>query len=128
MMSFRRCRIRRRIALVVLLGLLFQQWAMATYVCPLERGDVARMATTSTVPPCHSQSTADKARCHQHCHPPAQSSDHASAPVPPALLPGTTWPHEPGIAGIGLRAIIGYDIDARATAPPLTILHCTFQI
>lgn len=128
-MLFRRRRLHRRIALIALLGLLFQQLAMAAYVCPLEGGDVARIVATSTMPPCHFPSTADKVRCHQHCHPPAQTSDHASVPtVPPALLPPTTWLRESGIAGIYLPDSVACDVDARATAPPLTIQHCTFQI
>jgi hypothetical protein len=128
-MLFRRQAFRRRIALIALLGLLFQQWAMASYVCPLERGDVVGVATASVVPPCHSPTITDKTRCHQHCHPPAQTSDHASTPnFPPALPPATSWLRQFAAVASDVPNPVVCDIDVRATAPPLTIQYCTFQI
>ncbi|HET7064146.1 MAG TPA: hypothetical protein VFI49_07685 [Rudaea sp.] len=125
-MPFRRHH-RCLIALIALLGLLFQQLAMAAYVCPADGGDIASDVAAQT-PPCHSLDTADKSRCHQHCHPLAQTSDHASAPtVPAALLPATTWLRAPA-AVTGKQEVCADNIDARSTAPPLTIQHCTFQI
>lgn len=127
-MSFRR-RHHRWIALVALLGMLFQQLAMAAYVCPqLDRGSTDAVAAALQAPPCHTDRTQDKARCHEHCHPQAQSSDHASPlTVPPALLPATTWLRAPD-ASSSLPDFCGRALEARATAPPLTIQHCTFQI
>lgn len=128
-MLFRRHRQRRSIALIALLGLLFQQLAMAAYVCPLESGGVATASAASQMAPCQSPDTTDKIRCQQHCHPLAQSSDHAPVlTVPPALLPATTWSREFQTTRIDLPERIACDIDARATAPPLNIQHCTFQI
>jgi hypothetical protein len=127
-MLFRR-RHRRWIALIALLGLLFQQLAMAAYVCPLEPGRVARASAATQMAPCQSPDTTDKARCQQHCHPLAQTADHAPAlTVPPALLPATTWSRELQTTRIDLPEPIACDVDARATAPPLNIQHCTFQI
>lgn len=127
-MPFRR-RHRHWIALLALIGLLFQQLAMASYACPIDNGDTTA-AVASQMPPCNSPGTADKSRCHQHCHPLAQTSDHASAPtVPPALLPPTTWLRAPVVDATALRAESATcDIDARGNSPPLTIQHCTFQI
>ena len=129
-MLFRRHRHRRCIALIALLGLLFQQLAMAAYVCPLEPGGVPTANATSEMAPCQSPDTTDKTRCQQHCHPLAQTSaDHAaSLTVPPALLPATTWSREFSTTRIDLPERIAYDVDPRSTAPPLTIQHCTFQI
>ena len=127
-MLFKRRHHRRWVAVVATLGLLFQQLAMAAYVCPLERSAGASDTVTTEMPDCQSPDTTDKAQCQQHCHPLAQASDHATPPtVPMALLPATTWPRE-FPARIDLPSSIGCDIDARATAPPLTIQHCTFQI
>ena len=127
-MPFRR-RHRRWIALIALLGLVFQQLAMAAYACPVEGGGAAS-AATSQLPPCHLPDTTDKSRCHQHCHPLAQTSDHASAPtVPPALLPPTTWLRAAAFIAADRNAESNAcSIDARSTAPPLTIRYCTFQI
>jgi hypothetical protein len=47
--------------------------------------------------------------------------------VPAALLPATTWLRAPA-AVAGKQEICADNIDARSTAPPLTIQHCTFQI
>jgi hypothetical protein len=128
LMPLRR-RHRRWIALIALFGLLFQQLAMAAYVCPLERDGVASVAATSAMPPCRSPDTTDKARCQQHCHPVAQTSDHATPPtVPAALLSATTWSREARTIRIDLPESIACEVDAHATAPPLTIQHCTFQI
>ena len=128
-MLFRRRRHRRWIALIALLGLLFQQLAMATYICPLDGGRAATAAATSDVAHCQPPGPTDKTRCEQHCHPLAQSSDHAPAlTVPPALPPATTWSREFQSVTIHLSNRIARDVDARATAPPLTIQHCTFQI
>lgn len=125
-MPFRR-RHRCWIALIALIGLLFQQLAMAAYVCPIDSADAATDAAVQ-MPPCHAPDTSDKSRCHQHCHPLAQTSDHGSAPtVPAALLPATTWLRAPAVVA-GNREICAEHIDARSTAPPLTIQHCTFQI
>jgi len=120
---------RRWIALIALLGLLFQQLAMAAYACPVDGAGTASVSEAQ-LPPCHAPGTADKARCHQHCHPLAQTSDHATAPtIPPALLPPTTWLRAAAFIATDRTTVSNArGIDARGTAPPLTIQHCTFQI
>jgi len=128
-MLFRRRRHRRWIALIALFGLLFQQLAMANYVCPLDSGGATTVNATSEMMPCQAPDTTDKTRCQQHCHPLAQTADHASTPtVPPALLPATTWSREFRTTRIDRAERSACDVDARATAPPLTVRHCTFQI
>lgn len=123
-----RRRHRRLIALIALFGLLFQQFAMAGYACPLDASGSAAIATASQMPPCHSPNSPDKARCHEHCHPLVQSADHAPMPsVPAAMLPATTWLRGP-IAQSDFYDFAVCAVEARATAPPLTIQHCTFQI
>lgn len=122
----RRRRHRRLIALLALLGVLFQQVAMATYVCPLGQDG----ATTShSLPPCHQVGVADKARCHTHCHPQWASADHPPSPtVPAAILPPTTWIRSAAWQSIECPHEISCAVTARAAAPPITVQHCTFQI
>jgi hypothetical protein len=125
-MVFRRR--HRWIALVALFGLLFQQLAMAAYSCPLDRDATAAAAAASN-PPCHQPNTTDKARCHEHCHPLTSSLDHSSPPtVPPAIRPPTTWDRTASWQIVTLWNDIDREVVARATAPPLNIQHCTFQI
>jgi hypothetical protein len=126
-MLFRRRRHRRWIAFIALFGLLFQQLAMGVYVCPLESGDPSAVAAMTQ--PCGSPDTPDKSRCDQHCHPLAQTSDHATPPtVPAALLPPTTWLRTPLAIRVHLPESPACEVAAHAAAPPLTIQHCTFQI
>lgn len=127
-MPFRRRRHRPWIALIALFGLLFQQLAMAAYSCPLDR-DATTAAAAASNPPCHQPNTTDKARCHEHCHPLTSSSDHSSPPtVPPAILPPTTWDRTASWQVVTRWSDIDREVVARATAPPLNIQHCTFQI
>ena len=126
-MLFRRHRHRRWIALIGLLGLLFQQFTMATYACPLEHGGATTLDVVSQLPPCHTAHAQDKARCHAHCFPQVQSPDHASPLTVPAMLPATTWLRVPD-APAPRHHLAERAFAARATAPPLTIQHCTFQI
>ena len=124
-----RHRRHRWIALLALFGLLFQQLAMASYVCPQERGAQATLETTAKVPPCHVDVATDKARCQQHCFPQPPSHDLPPMPTVPAMLPATTWLHEPGDRSLGRDGACGASpLAAWPTAPPLTIQYCTFQI
>ena len=130
-MPLRRQRHRRWIALIALLGLLFQQLAMATYVCPVDGRTAATVSASSDEqPPCHQAQATDKARCHAHCHPMTPSADHAATPtVPAAILPPTTWLRaaawQPRMCA---DLAVAHEVAARAAAPPLTVRHCTFQI
>lgn len=118
----------RWIALLALLGLLFQQVAMATYVCPQVDAAI-QVQAADRAPPCHEPDATDQVRCHQHCHPAATSTDHAPPlVVPAALLPATTWLRIAPAEIRGLAASAPYSISAREQPPPLTIQHCTFQI
>lgn len=122
------------IALLALLGLLFQQLAMASYICPQGlRADTGTVATTPAdhraSHPCHSSVTADAARCEQHCHPTDASVDHLPAlSVPPGLFPPTTWLRDGALIDASVPENARREPIVRATAPPLTIQHCTFQI
>lgn len=131
-MIFRRQRLRRRIALIALLCLLFQQLAIAEVcrLCPLEGGGMASVAAESMMPPSHvHHHPADKARCQRHCHPQAQTSDYETAPtVPPAVLPATSWLRQLATAGMDSLQPAASFADVRATAPPLNIQHCSLQI
>ena len=125
-MKFRH-RHRRLIALLALFGLLFQQLAMAAYVCPREQD--AAWAAAAATPPCHESATTDRARCHTHCHPLQAASDHPPLPtVPAAMLAPTTWLRAAAWQPDTTTRRPLCEVTARAAAPPLTVQHCTFQI
>ena len=125
---FRRRRHRRCIALIALLGLLFQQLAMAAYVCPMDSGIAGDVAAASSPQhlPCHPDAAADQVRCHQHCHPITPSPDHHPPLTVPAALIVVDWPTP--VAASSASGPLARVLSARSTAPPLTVLHCTFQI
>jgi hypothetical protein len=121
-----RTRQRRFIALLALLGLLFQQVAMAAYVCPIEQSGTT--VDVSNLPSCH-EAGSDRIRCQTHCHPQPASFDQAPVlTVPAAILPHTTWVR----SAIWRPDLVGHElpceVTVRAAAPPLTIQHCTYQI
>jgi len=126
-MSLRR---RRWIALLALVGLLFQQFAMAAYVCPL---DMQRIATAThavdALPPCRTPESTDRARCEQHCHPVMPSLDHPAVPdVPPALAPAM-FASAPGCLGSAAApGLFAPSVPPHSTAPPVRVRYCSFQI
>lgn len=127
-MPFHRRRHRRWIALFALVGLLFQQFAMAAYACPQEIA-AATAQTDTGMPPCHTPDASDQARCHEHCHPTTASADHAPAlSVPPALLPATTWMRDVACKAKPGPTSPDSPLRARAQPPPLNVRLCTFQI
>jgi hypothetical protein len=122
-----RHRHRRLIALIALFGLLFQQLAMATHACPVEQAGA--VAAAASEPPCHETATPDRVRCHSHCHPQQASPDPPPAlTVPAAILPPTTWVRAAAWQPTNFRDETRCEVTARATAPPITVRHCTFQI
>ena len=125
-------------ALVALFGMLFMQWAVASYACPdLQAGNGSGTAQavqtdTPSMPDCDQQlpDAAQPARCHAHCHDGQTSPERAEAPaVFPAAVIVSTLPAVPG------PLLAGSSPDAeppsllhRATAPPLSIRHCCLRL
>lgn len=130
-MSFRRRHYRLRIALLALCGLLFQQFAMAAYVCDLDAAaNQTATVETDPVPPCHQEpQDRDKARCHAHCHPAVASPDASpQLTVPPSPILASApieW-----VTQVALPIAAGPMPLLRAceTSPPLSIAYCSFQI
>lgn len=129
-MSFRRRHHRLRIALLAMCGLLFQQFAMATYVCELDgAADQTATVAADPMPPCHQEpQDRDKARCHAHCHPTVASPDASpQLTVPPSAILASA-PIEWDTA-VPLPIAVGPMplVRACATSPPLSIAYCSFQ-
>ena len=114
---------RRWIALFATFALLFQQLAMAAYVCAKE----ATQAEAESMPACDTADGADRSRCHEHCHPTSAIADHASAlTVPPCVVPASG-----PIVGASPRPRPASErtmLHPWATAPPLNVRYCSLQI
>jgi hypothetical protein len=83
---FRQRRVVARGAFILLLSLLFQQVALAAYLCPVEQGPAPAtmsMAHCEEMPP-----AASTPLCTKHCNPDTTTTpDVRLAHVPPLLLP-----------------------------------------
>lgn len=121
-------------ALIALVGMLFMQLAVASYVCP--GGTAGPMAVESaqapmqSMPDCDGPDPANPALCQAHCQDAKSSLDKPQTPsVTPApvmvsviltplipLLPATLPSTEPDW------------LLQRITAPPMSIRHCCFRI
>lgn len=121
-----RTRHRRLTAWLAVLALLFQQLAMAAYVCDEEVQPFAAGAMADCADTIGSIAT-DLSRCHEHCNPTSVVADHASPLTVPAAMPGPiALPVPAPMRSAGRR------VDAprlpRATAPPLHLRYCSLQI
>lgn len=117
----------------VLFCLLFQQLAMASYVCtpptiPAHAaltGECAAMRTGSKVSSAHVHATSDP-RCDEHCSNNVTSSQDAHAlTVPPVLLPSQS-PVLLGTSAPALRALPS--ISKYRSDPPPMLRFCTLLI
>ena len=130
--------------------LLFAQFAVAGYACPILSGRasmskgnaatvvlVAAAADAAFAPPaamppgCEEMDTAFANLCAEHCRFGQQSADTAPAPVVHAAIPTFLYslPFEPAHALGSGRSIPAPDAClAAAPEPPHAILHCVFRI
>ncbi|RUL70881.1 hypothetical protein [Dyella choica] len=131
-----RMRLRRRHRRVLWIGmalfcLLFQQVAMAGYVCNLETqrsaaltGTCAEMAANQHG---YAHAHADP-RCTEHCAPSqaAQSADHAPT-VPPLILSALSLPSSGAMAIAPKQACLDDPLQHRLEPPPM-LRFCTLLI
>ncbi len=123
-------------ALVALFGVLFTQFAIASYVCrDAGRGnDLLAMSADASVmesmPGCDHSVPANPALCHAHCQDGNSSLDRPDIPVvSPAtvLVSAIATPVEPR-ASAPLPDDESESLLLRITSPPISIRHCCFRI
>lgn len=123
-----RRRVRLRIALLAIVALLFQQTALAAYVCSradMPAADTAMNTHCNGMP--MAQPEHDPSLCTLHCAHQAQSAQTASVPpVPPLALPAIL--PQASLAALALtpdQATYAHDPSRRSPGVPLA-LH--FQV
>lgn len=117
---------------VALFCLLFQQVAMAAYVCVLPgtqrtmlTGTCAQMMATQGHGPAHAQNDP---RCAEHCAPNQPTQSDARAPtVPPLVLPSVSPLALGTAAAMPEQAAIPDPVQQRPQPPP-TLRFCTLLI
>jgi len=119
-----RTRHRRWFALLALLGLLFQQVAIAGYRCPMQDVSAASVHMGGGTSGCECSDDSDRARCEQHCAPDLlTSSDHApGVPSLAATLP--SWLDGSSPDRRVSNAALGATMSARAASPLLIDWLC----
>lgn len=124
----RRSRHRLRIALVVILGLLFQQVAMAAHACTLPNMPVDPVAMAEDCADMGIELVQEvPALCAEHCSPDrAVASDHVAPGVPPLALPPPEFAPVlmPSVAHVALVA----GVPLRRSDPPPRLRYCSLLI
>ena len=124
-----RRRHRFRIVLAVILCLLFQQVAMAAYVCSAERVPVQAAAMANDCAGMRTAHTRDNpVLCEKHCMPDKTLlTDHAAPVVPSLALPPTLYATAISHSGSGV-ALVPTRVPVDASDPPPRLRFCSLLI
>jgi hypothetical protein len=125
-------RLNRRLSTtcLVVLSLLFSQWALASYVCPgpIDAESMAAMVMTADEP-CEAMDQAQPVLCHQHCSAAAQSLEAVKLPVVPLAalvqvlqLPPVLDPAEP------VAVLLAAKPEARPPPDPLFLTTLRLRV
>ena len=122
-----RGRHRFRIALAVVVCLLFQQVAMAAYACPLDRMPADTVAMTRQCASMGMEHVKQSpALCAKHCAPDLSVfADHAAFAVPPLALPPATFELLVQPAAHGTMVA---DVAVDRSDPPPRLRYCSLLI
>ena len=124
-------------ALVALFGMLFMQWAVASYAWPeLHTGGGSGVAQPAqpdmaSMPDCDQPSdAAQPALCHAHCHDGEASLDKAEAAAvsPAAVIVSTLLVVPRPLVASSQPGTEPPSFLHRATAPPISIRHCCLRL
>jgi hypothetical protein len=119
---------RFRIALAVIACLLFQQMALATYSCSLDRTPFNAVAMPANCAAMDMQHATDNpALCAKHCAPDlSTSANHNAVSVPPLMLPPVVF-HPMLVTTVTHVAVQSAIPIERSDSPPRT-RYCSLQI
>ena len=120
-------------ALFALFCLLNMQFAMATYVCPVNSNSpemaVLSMAQGPARAGCDNMDQSKPVLCHAHCQEGQQSLDKPDLPsIACFIAVGFAVALQPITADFLSLANPTQMLLARSTAPPIAIRHCCFRI
>lgn len=124
----RHVRHRMRIAILVIVCLLFQQTALAAYLCPMEQMPSETAAMTAH---CADMGMAQKqdnpALCEKHCSPDVTvSADAAKLSVPPLALPPLVLApvYVPPVSQVAVQS----EAPIARSDPPPRLRYCSLLI
>jgi len=123
-------------ALIVLVGVLFMQLAVASHACSgLQQSGTPQtmvddMAPMQPMPGCEQADATQPGLCHAHCMDGKSSVDKPTSPVaaPAVVVVGAILaPFEPLLPAACSGAQPDFEL-SRVTSPPMAIRHCCFRI
>ena len=124
----RRARQRLRIALSVIFCLLFQQAALAAYLCPIEQMPAETAAMAAHCAEMGMQQAKDNpGLCEKHCNPDhLLAADGAKLSVPPLALPAIilTPVFVQPVSHVAVQA----DVPIARSDPPPRLRYCSLLI
>jgi hypothetical protein len=123
-------------AIVAMLGMLYMQFAVASYVCPGTQADGGNggalvQAAMPDMPNCQGMDAVQPQLCHLYAHGELskQSLDKPAPDVPPFVAAALMLQLQSINAAVMPAARSYRPIAlARTTAPPVAIRHCCFRI
>jgi len=123
-----RARHRLRVALVVIVCLLFQQLALAVYACPMEQMPPAMTAMAEHCAEMGMQQAEDNpALCAKHCAPDlSTAADHAKLSVPALMLPPLVF--APVLATPVTHITLQSEIPIARSDPSPRLRYCSLLI
>ena len=123
-----RARHRLRVALVVMLCLLFQQLALAAYACPMEQMPPEMTAMAERCAEMGMQQAEDNpALCAKHCTPDhSTTAEPAKLSVPAAALPPLAFALV--LASPATPAVVQAEIPIARSDPPPRLRYCSLLI
>lgn len=124
----RRTRQRLRITLGVLFCLLFQQAALAAYLCPVEKMPAETAAMVTLCAEMGMQQAQDHpGLCEKHCHPDALlAAEGTKLSLPPLALPPITL--APVFVQPVSRVTLQADVPIARSDPPPRLRYCCLLI
>jgi hypothetical protein len=124
----KRARQRLRIALAVIFCLLFQQMALAAYVCPVQQMPSEMMAMAAHCAEMDMRQVQDNpALCAKHCSPDlSTAADHGKLSVPALILP--PLPFAPVLMTPVPHVAVQAGIPIARSDPPPRLRYCSLLI
>ena len=115
-------------ALFALFSVLFMQFAVASYACPMMVSGTTESVMTA-MPGCNGLDVEKPNLCLSHCQSSEQSLDKPEVPVFPAAAPVPVLSSSIDLLSLGQPALErSQPTLARANSPPLAIRNCCFRI
>ena len=125
---FRQRRFVARGAFILLLSLLFQQAALAAYLCPVEQVPAYKSAMSGHCAQMDmAQVPTNPALCDKHCNPDHQLvTDAASLSVPALGLPAPAF--APVLVETGSHVVLCDEVPIARSDPPARLRYCSLLI